>query len=140
VGNGQIDLSGRGNLQLRGLADRHLDALRDAIGEAGLLDPSAEGEAVRNVVSSPLAGLDPVPCSMYGGYPRARATPFARFCPARAAGKFGFVIDDGGALGLETWPLIFDSKRVPAGTVPIHNRSRRGITGAYKALAGSTTG
>jgi precorrin-3B synthase len=58
-GNGQIDLSSRGNLQMRGLSIQDLPALHDALAEVGLLDDSETGEAARNVASSPLAGLDP---------------------------------------------------------------------------------
>src|ERR1700748_1935785 len=58
-GNGLIDLSSRGNLQLRGFSIHHLPALHDALAEAELLEDSETGEAARNVVCSPLAGLDP---------------------------------------------------------------------------------
>lgn len=58
-GSGEIDLTSRGNLQLRGLSD---DTFHDALAElddAGLLDATAEAEAVRNVLVDPLSGLDP---------------------------------------------------------------------------------
>ena len=58
-GNGQIDLSNRGNLQLRGLSAENLGALQDAVADAGLLDKDPAAEAVRNVIASPLAGIDP---------------------------------------------------------------------------------
>ena len=58
-GSGEIDLTSRANLQLRGLSEAtYLDALA-ALGAAGLLDESASIEAVRNVVVDPLCGLDP---------------------------------------------------------------------------------
>jgi precorrin-3B synthase len=101
-GNGQIDLSSRGNLQLRGLAAQNLGGLRDAVAEAGLLDPSAEGEAVRNVVSSPLSGLDP--SAVLDVRPIAHALERRLSLDATLhalPAKFGFVIDDGGALGLD---------------------------------------
>jgi precorrin-3B synthase len=101
-GNGQIDLSNRGNLQLRGLSARHLPDLHDALAECGLLESSAAGEAVRNVICSPLAGVDP------GALLDVR--PIARRLEQRLVGtaalhglpgKFGFGIDDGGSLRLD---------------------------------------
>lgn len=58
-GSGEIDLTNRANLQLRGLSeDTYADALQ-ALARAGLLDDNARAEAVRNVVVDPLFGLDP---------------------------------------------------------------------------------
>jgi precorrin-3B synthase len=100
-GNGQIELTSRGNLQLRGLTDHHLMALHAALAEWDLLDPGVAGEAVRNVISSPLSGLDPT--ALLDVRPIARALeqrlsgdPALHALP----GKFGFGIDDGGRLGL----------------------------------------
>ena len=56
-GNGLIDLSARANLQLRGVTEESLPALLDGLDALGLLDADARSEAVRNVLSSPLAGL-----------------------------------------------------------------------------------
>ncbi len=104
-GNGLIDLSSRGNLQLRGLSIQHLPALHDALAEADLLDGSETGEAARNVISSPLAGLDPAAV--------LDVRPIANSLEQRLAtdaslhtlpGKFGFAVDDGGLLGLAGVP------------------------------------
>lgn len=58
-GNGQVQLTSRGNLQLRGVqvdpAGAVAEALVDRISAAGLL-PSATHELVRNIVCSPLSG------------------------------------------------------------------------------------
>lgn len=105
-GNGQIDLSARANLQLRGLSEQTLPRVHDAMGECGLLDASAAGEAVRNVISSPLAGLDPDAA--------LDIRPVAAGLEQRLAGdavlhdlsgKFGFAIDDGGRIGLQDVPV-----------------------------------
>ena len=58
-GNGHIDLTRRANLQIRGVGEESLPGLHDVIGGLGLLDPTPEGEAVRNLMISPLAGVDP---------------------------------------------------------------------------------
>jgi precorrin-3B synthase len=100
-GNGQIDLTNRANLQLRGVSVDSLPFLQDALAEQGLLDGNIGGEAVRNVISSPLAWLDP------GAVLDVR--PLVKALEDRLAGdaalhdlpaKFGFLIDGGGWLGL----------------------------------------
>jgi precorrin-3B synthase len=79
--------------------------LHEALAGWDLLDGDASGEAVRNVVSSPLAGLDS------GAVLDVR--PSVRSLERRLAsdaelhdlpGKFGFAIDDGGLLGLDAIP------------------------------------
>jgi precorrin-3B synthase len=104
-GNGQIDLSSRANLQLRGLSVRHLPALHDALAEWRLLDGSEAGEAVRNVVSSPLAGLDPTAVVDVRPIVRGLERRLVDDASLHALpGKFGFAIDDGGLLGLGDVP------------------------------------
>src|ERR1700761_8295631 len=58
-GNGQIDLTRRANLQIRGVTEETLEPLWDALASLDLLDDSAEGEAIRNIALNPLAGIDP---------------------------------------------------------------------------------
>lgn len=57
LGDGELHLTSRGNVQLRGLAPDCGAELAGLLDEAGLL-PSARHERVRNVVASPLSGLD----------------------------------------------------------------------------------
>jgi precorrin-3B synthase len=52
-GNGTIELTVRGNVQLRGVQDTA--AVADAAAETGLL-PSPDHERVRNIIASPLSG------------------------------------------------------------------------------------
>jgi precorrin-3B synthase len=104
-GNGQIDLSNRANLQLRGISEHDLPALRDALAEWNLLDTSEAGEAVRNVISSPLTGLDPGAALDI----RMIARDLERHLESDSTlhglpGKFGFAIDDGGLFGLDDVP------------------------------------
>lgn len=52
-GSATLELTARGNVQLRGIRD--VAAVADAVAKAGLL-PSATHERVRNIVASPLSG------------------------------------------------------------------------------------
>jgi precorrin-3B synthase len=100
-GNGQIDLSSRANLQLRGVRDDTLPGLTAELERLRLLDDNAEAETIRNVIASPLSGLDPTalldirPITMTLEARLTRETAL-HLLP----GKFGFAIDDGGALPL----------------------------------------
>ncbi|WP_372446534.1 precorrin-3B synthase [Streptomyces spirodelae] len=57
LGDGDLHLTSRGNVQLRGLRDDSGAELARILDDAGLL-PSAAHERVRNIVASPLSGLD----------------------------------------------------------------------------------
>ncbi|MFJ4528363.1 precorrin-3B synthase [Streptomyces nigrescens] len=95
LGDGHLSLTSRGNAELRGLADGCGGRLAALLRDAGLL-PSERHERVRNILASPLAGLD-------------RHTPsdvrlWAReldglLCASESAtalsGRFLFVLDDG---------------------------------------------
>ena len=56
-GDGRVELTSRGNVQLRGLAEYAAGPLTSELVQAGLL-PSLSHDRVRNVLASPLAGLD----------------------------------------------------------------------------------
>ena len=62
-GNGLIDLTSRGNLQIRGVSDAGYPALIDGLAELGLLDADSETEAQRNILVTPFwtAGDDTRP-------------------------------------------------------------------------------
>ncbi|WP_407551601.1 precorrin-3B synthase [Streptomyces sp. Pv4-95] len=95
LGDGHLSLTSRGNVELRGLAEDCGRELAELLRDAGLL-PSERHERVRNILASPLAGLD-------------RRTPpdvrlWARqldglLCASTSAtalsGRFLFVLDDG---------------------------------------------
>lgn len=93
LGDGRLELTSRGNVQLRGLAASAAAELSGRLADAGLL-PSFTHERVRNIVASPLAGLDsPVPLE-----PVVRALDAALCGSPRMAelsGRFLFAIDDG---------------------------------------------
>jgi precorrin-3B synthase len=93
LGDGRVELTSRGNVQLRGLAADAAGPLTDELARAGLF-PSPEHDRVRNVLASPLAGLD--------GGPDLTAivqTLDAALCTrprlAELPSRFLFAVDDG---------------------------------------------
>jgi len=56
--DGAIEITSRANLQLRAIGDQDLSHIVERISLAGLL-PSPQHDRVRNIVTSPMAGLDP---------------------------------------------------------------------------------
>jgi precorrin-3B synthase len=100
-GNGHIDLTRRANLQIRGVSEASLPSLHDAIARLGLLDDSPDGEAVRNVMINPLAGMDPAEVLDVRGVGRVLARRLASEKSLWALpSKFGFIVDGGGVLSL----------------------------------------
>ncbi len=102
-GNGLFDLSARGNLQIRGVRESALPALIETLDGFGLIDEDVATEAVRNVLVSPLAGLDG----------RSEAGDAAKALEAMLAAnkalhalppKFSFLVDDGSGLSLGSIP------------------------------------
>jgi precorrin-3B synthase len=112
-GNGLFDLSSRANLQIRGVRTACLPDLIEKLESLGLIDESAAAEAVRNVIVSPLAGLDG----------RSEALDAAKALEEMLASqpglhalpaKFGFLIDDGSCLPLANVPADIRFDWVPA--------------------------
>jgi len=93
MGDGRVELTSRGNVQLRALAADAGARLADELTAAGLL-PSLDHDRVRNVLASPLAGLDEGPDLA----PVVRALD-AGLCArprlAELSGRFLFAVDDG---------------------------------------------
>lgn len=92
-GDGNVDITARGNVQLRGLSERAAAGLARQAGRVGLL-PSGAHDRARNITASPLAGL--------GHRPPLRRLILALDAaivadPALAAlpGRFLFAVDDG---------------------------------------------
>ncbi|MGC5014474.1 precorrin-3B synthase [Streptosporangium sp. DT93] len=97
-GDGALELTSRANVQVRGLAPDEEHGFAARMARAGLL-PSTTHERIRNILASPLTGLDGP-----GGGGIADVTPLIgeldrRLCarPALAAlpGRFMFALDDG---------------------------------------------
>lgn len=96
-GNGLLDISTRGSLQIRGVREETHDALVDLLGRFDLIEP--KGDRPRLTVVSPLAGLDPTD--------RVDARALARRIEVAAGGiaglpaKTAILVDGGGALALD---------------------------------------
>lgn len=73
LGDGRLDLTSRGNVQLRGLPAGCVGALAAELRSHGLL-PSDRHDRIRNVVASPLCGLDDWRPDSVSGLPGARAS------------------------------------------------------------------
>jgi precorrin-3B synthase len=93
VGDGRIELTSRGNVQLRGLAADAASPLTSELIQAGLL-PSLSHDRVRNVLASPLAGLDRGP-GLAGIVRALDAALCVRPRLAELSGRFLFAVDDG---------------------------------------------
>ncbi len=99
-GNGLVDLTSRGNLQLRGLEAQAGEELSQDLSAAGLL-PSPDHDRARNVIASPVPGrhpealtdTDPVVSALDLGL---CASPELAALP----GRFLFAVDDGSGLAL----------------------------------------
>jgi precorrin-3B synthase len=93
LGDGRVELTSRANVQLRGLAPDAAGPLTEALRAAGLL-PSLDHDRVRNILASPLAGLDGGP-DLTGIVRALDAELCARPRLAGLPGRFLFAIDDG---------------------------------------------
>jgi precorrin-3B synthase len=93
LGDGRAELTSRGNVQLRGLAADAAEPLTSALAAAGLL-PSLSHDRVRNVLASPLAGLDQG-ADLTGIVRALDAGLCARSRLAELPGRFLFAVDDG---------------------------------------------
>ncbi|MGR3504869.1 MAG: precorrin-3B synthase [Paracoccaceae bacterium] len=88
-GNGLIDLSSRGNVQLRGVSAATHGPLIDDLRALDLIDADAQAEARRNVLVTPFAdaATDDLAASLGQALTHAPDLP----------GKFGFAVDSGTA-------------------------------------------
>lgn len=93
-GDGSLQLTSRGNLQLRGLDQTRFSELVDRVAATGLL-PSVSHERVRNIVASPLTGLSADGLDLR---PMVTALDSALCTTPELAGlpgRFLFAVDDG---------------------------------------------
>jgi precorrin-3B synthase len=93
LGDGRVELTSRGNVQLRGLAAEAGAELGERLHSAGLW-PSLTHERVRNIMASPLAGVDTA-----NGVEQLVHALDRGLCAAprlsALSGRFSFAVDDG---------------------------------------------
>jgi precorrin-3B synthase len=127
---GRVELTSRGNVQLRGLAADAAGPLTDELSRAGLF-PSPSHDRVRNVLASPLAGLDGGP-DLTAIVQGLDAGLCARARLAELPGRFLFAVDDGrgdvAGLGADV------VARVQAGGAVVNGLAVRG-TGAADVVS-----
>jgi precorrin-3B synthase len=94
-GSPAMELTSRGNIQIRGIRDDEAAvAVADAVAAAGLL-PSPTHERVRNIVASPLSGRVGGTADVREWVRRLDAAVCAEPDLAALPGRFWFSIDDG---------------------------------------------
>lgn len=97
-GNGMLDLSSRGNIQIRGVTEESYPALIEGLRHMALLDPDAATESRRNILVTPFWQT--------GGETEALAPMLTDALSAEDAptlpGKFGFAVDTGREPVLQT--------------------------------------
>jgi len=92
LGSGTLELTARGNVQVRGIID--VAAVAETIASAGLL-PSATHERVRNIVASPLSGRQGGKVDVRDWVGELDAAICAEPRLAELGGRFLFSLDDG---------------------------------------------
>jgi precorrin-3B synthase len=112
-GSGTLELTARGNVQLRGIAD--VTAVAEAIADAGLL-PSPTHERARNIVASPLSGRAGGRADVRAWVGELDSAICAEPRLAELGGRFWFSLDDGRAdvsgLGADVGVHVLDDDSV----------------------------
>lgn len=101
---GTLQLTSRGNLQLRGIDEDSVPALTDQITELGLLR-SGSHDLVRNIVASPLMGITLNHPDLQQLVTELDEAICAQPELAELPGRFLFAVDDGRG---DVWSLAFD--------------------------------
>ena len=90
-GNGLLDLTSRGNLQIRGVTEDSYPALLEGLGAMSLLDPTPEIEARRNILVTPFWLPGDETEVIAAALTEALSSEGAPVLPH----KFGFAVDTG---------------------------------------------
>ena len=110
-GNGIIDLSNRGNVQLRGVAQNRYETLIDGLRVLDLIDPDATVESRRNILITPFRTQGDESETMTAEL----TTALARSDAPDVSAKFGYVIDAGTAPVLQNAPADIRLERALSG-------------------------
>lgn len=114
-GNGQIEVSGRGNLQLRGIRAEAHPALVDALMAAGLVDETEGDGPNRLVLTSPLAGR--AADELLDAAALAETVERAGRSVSGLPAKFSIIVDGGGTLTLDGFAADFRLRAVSTDTI-----------------------
>ncbi len=98
-GNGHLDITARGNLQIRGVSDETYPELLSLLEREGLTEPEGDGPN-RLTAVSPLAGLDP--CDRLDALALAEAIENACATLEGLPAKLFVAVDGGGSMPLDT--------------------------------------
>jgi len=110
-GNGQLDLSARANLQIRGVTSESHPPLIDGLRALGLIDADLAAETRRNIVTAPFWSEGDDTITLSRALAHALASPGAPDTP----GKFGYAIDCGATPVLQATSADIRIERAPAG-------------------------
>ena len=127
LGNGHVDLTTRGNLQLRELKPRDLVSVLTRVQELGLTSRGAGADNIRNVTASPNSGFDPD--ELLDVRPYAKAVHHYILNHRDCYGlprKFNIAFDNGGSLttAADTNDIAFLATRVKGGTTAVSSASQ----------------
>lgn len=107
-GPGEVELTSRANLQIRGVAEARHPALIATLSSAGLIDPDPATERARNVVVTPFHRPG-------DGTPALVEATTAALRAAELPAKFGAAVDTGPAPVLQETPADIRLERTAAG-------------------------
>lgn len=96
-GNGHLDVTARGNLQIRGVREDTYDALVERLDEVGLIEPESDGPH-RLTIVSPLAGID----RQDRFDPLALSESLEATAPKNLPAKICIAVDGGGSIPLDS--------------------------------------
>jgi precorrin-3B synthase len=131
-GNGQIELTRRANIQLRGVTSASLIPLRNELVRLGLGDATPQAEARIALLVDPLAGLDPDCAVLEPLATRLEQMLGGLACRSSLSAKFGVVLDAGGGmLGQVTADIAIE---LPAATPELARVHVGSVNDAWLAL------
>jgi precorrin-3B synthase len=98
AGAGPVEITNRANLQLRGIAPSRVAEVGDTLVAAGVALPDVGADERRNVLASPMAGVDPTELVDTRELVAAVDALLASDGAAGCSPKFGVLLDGGGAV------------------------------------------
>lgn len=144
LGNGQIDLTTRGNIQLREFRPRDLVTVLTRVQDLGLTSRGSGADNIRNVTASPNSGFDPD--ELIDVRPYAKAVHHYILNHRDCYGlprKFNISFDNGGSLTVaaDTNDIAFIATRIPlGGTTSVSSVSSPAPGLYFRVLLGGITG